>query len=187
MDAAHGQFVSYREKLSMSNPILMAHFHWMYKRVADVLGQFSGDPCHYLPDLACPGFHIYMGDGEGGSASMHYDLQYQSIDWNLCPQVDLERQLSYTLALRLPTGGSGLYVWNVSDYELRKLTAEERKKHLAANRQPSYHGYKIGEIVVHNGHYLHQIARLRQLPVGEYRITLQGHAVASGNGWILYW
>jgi hypothetical protein len=118
---------------------------------------------------------------------MHYDLQYANVDWSLFPGVDLSRQLSYTLALRLPAAGSGLYVWNVSDYLLRSMSPAERKQHLQANQEPQYLPYEPGMMVIHNGHYLHQIARIRQMQAGDYRITLQGHAVWSGNGWILYW
>ncbi len=188
MDASQGRFHEYREKTKLYNPVLETHFDWLYKRLAQKFSEHLGEPCRYDAALSYPGFHIFIGDGRTeGAASRHYDLQYDNIDWSSYGQVQLSRQLSYTLALRLPASGSGLYVWNVNDRALRTLSPEERKRHLEQNQTPAYEGYETGQMVVHNGHYLHQIARLRQMLEGQQRITLQGHAVWTESGWILYW
>jgi hypothetical protein len=190
MDATQGHFAQYHETSHVLNPLLVRHFGWLYDRLASVFSGYLGEPCIYDPNLSYPGFHVFIGDGKteaGASASMHYDLQYKNIDWSSYQNVDFSRQLSITLSLRLPEAGSGIYVWNVNDQLLRRLTADERKQHIAANNNPSYHPYKLGEMVVHNGHYLHQIARIRQMQAGEHRITLQGHAVSTEQGWVLYW
>lgn len=190
MDATHGQFPGYRQKTAVLNPLLIRHFGWLYDRVANSFADYLGEPCIYDPNLSYPGFHIFIGDGKtdgAPSASRHCDLQYENVDWSTYRAVDVSRQLSLTLALRLPPAGSGIYVWNVNDQLLRKIPPDERKQYIAANDQPSYHAYRTGEMVIHNGHYLHQIARLRQMQSGDERITLQGHAISTEKGWVLYW
>lgn len=55
---------------------------------------------------------------------------------------------------------------------------------------PRFHPYRVGGLVVHSGHTVHQIAPMPQPPDAEgsmARITLQGHAIRTGGVWRLYW
>lgn len=188
LDASHGRFAEYQAKVRQLNPILAGAFSWLYQRFAAVLSDYTGEPCLYDDEIAYPGFHVFLEHEEADSSgSMHYDLQADNIDWSAYRRVDHSHQISFTLAVRLPASGSGLYVWNLNDELLRRMSPEERKRHIDLNRQPMYHPYVVGEVVVHSGHYLHQIARIRRMAPGDERITLQGHAAWTEKGWVLYW
>merc|ERR1740121_799564 len=42
-----------------------------------------------------------------------------------------------------------------------------------------FHSYHVGELVVHRGLVVHQIAKSRYMGPGEVRLTLQGHGVCK--------
>ena len=50
-----------------------------------------------------------------------------------------------------------------------------------------YYPYSTGQLIVHSGMYLHQIAAMSEVVPGGERITYQGHALRFGNSWRLYW
>ncbi|HMD37040.1 MAG TPA: hypothetical protein VKH42_18830 [Vicinamibacterales bacterium] len=189
MDATRGRFADYSGAAVGLNPVLERRFGWLYDRLMPALRRAGYSPAIHDERLSRPGFHIYLGDGGDRPTppSIHYDLQYEHIDWAQHGAVDLSRPLSFTLTLRLPAAGGGLHVWDVDVHAVRQMPEAERKTHLFNRRQSTYHPYRLGEMVLHNGHYLHQIARLSDLGVGDARITLQGHAASTGSGWIVYW
>jgi hypothetical protein len=189
MDATRGRFAEYCEGVAKLNPILEERFGWVYARVMPALERAGYAPAIHDARLSRPGFHIYIGDGGDRPTppSIHYDLQYEHIDWTPRGPVDVSHPLSFTLTLRLPSAGGGLHVWEVDVHAARQMPEAERKAHLFNRRQSTYHPYRLGEMVLHNGHYLHQIARLSELGAGDARITLQGHAVSTKAGWIVYW
>ena len=62
----------------------------------------------FSPHLALPGFHIfdYHAIPTADVASIHFDLQYQLIDWSDDgPAPDFTQPISFTLPARLPAGG----------------------------------------------------------------------------------
>ncbi|HEV3139523.1 MAG TPA: hypothetical protein VGY57_03350 [Vicinamibacterales bacterium] len=189
MDATRGRFDSYREGVARLNPILEERFGWLYAKLLPALERAGYSPAIDDARLSHPGFHIYIGDGGDRPTppSIHYDLQYEHIDWSPHGHVDLSTPLSFTLTLRLPSAGGGLHVWDVDVHAARQMPEPARKAYLFNKRQSTYHPYRLGEMVLHNGHYLHQIARLSELGVGDARITLQGHAVSTNSGWVVYW
>jgi hypothetical protein len=189
MDAIRGRFDTYCRNVERMNPILHERFGWMYAKVMQAVDGAGFTPALHDPRLSYPGFHIYFGEGgeRRAEASIHYDLQYEHIDWSPYGSVDLTHPLSFTLALRLPAGGGGLYVWDVDVHAVRQMPDDERRAFMAARRQATYVPYRVGEMVLHNGHYLHQIARLTDMDVTDARITLQGHAVSTPRGWVVYW
>jgi len=187
LDASHAAFEQYQLKARRTNPILLERFEELYNQLVAVLSELTHNRCFYDAALSYPGFHIFHGDGIAQTtASRHCDLQAENIRWDGY-QVDLNRQISFTLVLRLPSSGSGLYVWNIDNRVLAGLGTDERRQYLHERSTPSYHRYEVGALVVHNGHYLHQIARIRNMHLGDQRITLQGHAVFTHRGWVLYW
>lgn len=189
MDATRGRFASYRAGAEKLNPILAEHFGWLYAGVNDALAASGFRPCLHDARLSYPGFHIFLADDEprAPAPSIHYDLQYEHIDWSGYGAVDLSCPFSFTLTLRLPAAGGGLHVWDVDVHAIQQLPEDERRAKLFNKRQSTYHPYAPGEMVVHNGHYLHQIARLSEMQAGDARITLQGHAVSTDRGWVVYW
>lgn len=188
LDAANGRFAEYQKQAQITNRILHNRFKWLYQRLASAMCAFIGEKCLYDDALAYPGFHIFLGDDcRKLSASRHYDLEDRNIDWTRCGIRNIGRHLSFTLALRLPPAGSGLYTWNINNLQLQNMPPEDRHEYLQRNQKPSYHEYEIGRVTIHDGHYLHQIARVRQMVAGDQRITMQGHSVATQKGWLLYW
>jgi hypothetical protein len=189
MDATRGRFAAYHDAALRLNPIMAEQFAWLYARVSGALEGAGFRPCIDDPRLAYPGFHIFLGDDDTRTTppSIHYDLQYEHIDWSGHSALDLSCPLSFTLALRLPSAGSGLHVWDVDVHALQQLPPDERRTQLFNKRHSTYHAYRPGGMAVHNGHYLHQIAKLGEMQPGDARVTMQGHAVSTGRGWIIYW
>jgi hypothetical protein len=188
LDASDGRFPEYREHALRLNPCLYRRFDWLYRRLESTMSAFTGESVSYDEELAHPGFHIFLGnESQEHFASRHYDLQDRNIDWSRYRSPESDRHLSFTLVLRLPTAGSGLYVWDVNDNQLQAMIPQDRHEYLELHQTPTYHPYQIGELVIHDGHYLHQIARIRQMCRGDQRITLQGHSLRTEKGWVLYW
>jgi hypothetical protein len=46
--------------------------------------------------------------------------------------------------------------------------------------------YKVGELVIHDGQTIHQIANMVDATPKDRRISLQGHGVLTDKGYIVY-
>jgi hypothetical protein len=189
LDSKDGQFAAYREHARRLNPELWQRFDWLYRKLAKALEQEKGERVFFEPEhLALPGFHIFLSDPRFSEpASVHFDLQYEHIDWSAWSGTDLSRQLSLTLSIRLPAKGAGLMLWDIHHLQLQGLPEEERKRILQENRTPTFHRYREGDLIMHSGHKLHQIAPMRDMLPDDERITLQAHAMPTDEGWLLYW
>jgi hypothetical protein len=190
IDAAANGFAAYSEAAQASNGLLVEHFADLYERVEAAVAAHLGAPVAYHPGFARPGFHVFLSHELFGnpSASLHFDRQYEHLDWSAVGEVEFDQQLSYTLSVALPARGAGLLVWNVNDLDLRPLDDEAKKEVMRENRVPEVHPYRVGGLALHSGHQLHQIAPMKQMGPEDERITLQGHALPAGDGrWILYW
>lgn len=171
------------------------------ERVRDALENYLDARVEYPTQLPPPGFHIFIGAAipqtdcarnVADCSSSHFDMQYEHIPWNRWySHVDVERTISFTLALKLPTAGGGLTLWE-------SLTLKRMRKNLATQRffdipsaanatSCSLIPYAVGSMVVHNGHLLHQMTGVPRTRVTDERITLQGHGVLADGVWRLYW
>ncbi|MDQ3809127.1 MAG: hypothetical protein M3336_02440 [Chloroflexota bacterium] len=165
------------------------------------LAAYLGQPVEFPRHLPPPGFHLFIGAGIPrrdctrsvlDCGSTHFDMQYEYIPWRRWYRdVDVERTISFTLALNLPDAGGGLKVWE-------PLTLDRVRDDLAARRFPDLATaanmtpavtvpYVVGSMVVHSGHLLHQIAGVGRCTVMDERITLQGHGLFADGVWRLYW
>lgn len=189
LDAPNGRAQQYREGAQRTNPILAEHFSELHRRLLDKLAEEVGERCLLVPDVAYPGFHVFGSHPMFTKplASVHFDMQYLSIDWSAHGELDFDRQLSITLSIKLPAGGGGLRVWNINQLDLRRMTEAQAAEAKRLNAEPEYHPYRVGAMVLHSGHQLHQIAPAPQQIPGDERITMQAHAVPGRNGWIVYW
>ncbi|MGD8439583.1 MAG: hypothetical protein PVG53_03535 [Holophagae bacterium] len=191
LDATQDRFDSYVERARIENPVLEQSFGWLHDRLLDAVADIVAAPCTTHPRLALPGFHVFFGHPSFARpvASKHFDLQYEAIDWSGIGAPDPARQLSITLAIRVPSGGAALKVWNVSWDDVRDADRETRRRLAAANRQASDHPYRPGVVAVHSGHLLHQIAPFVEPKPDDERLTMQAHAlpVDDGDRWIVYW
>ena len=174
----------YFENAPRLNGLLVDHFRPLYQSVIASLEAALGGRCTLAERQAIPGFHVWLGSGiphRGFDvASVHFDLQY--LDNGLCGdrRVTAREVVSLTLPVRLPRAGGGLNVWDVrypepAGSEVWPFTRMARIR------------YKIGSLVLHTGHELHQIAPVKSIEDGDERICLQGHAIRQNEGWLLYW
>jgi hypothetical protein len=185
MDAAMGRAL-YIQRAAQYNPILQEHFGWALERVRECISRAIGLSAEWHPGAALPGFHIYSAHPEFTRpiASIHFDKQYELLDWQGLSEPDFAHPLSFTLAFVLPLSGGGLNVW---DADCRFVPPQMKISELISNRAPAYHRYTPGELVLHSGNFLHQIAPTNRFDPEDRRITLQGHGIKAGNYLYLYW
>lgn len=185
---AKDDYRHYQALAQRYNPVLRRHLGWLYERLAEVLGRHFGAPVTYDEEHALPGFHVYLSCPlfEKPVASIHYDSQYELIEWRDRHEVDFTHPCTFTLVIALPRNGGGLHYWDI-DYERLIASPKQRLGALLARHRRQYHPYRVGSMIVHSGHTLHQIAPGRGLQADDERITLQGHALRRGSHWELYW
>ena len=178
----------YYTKAQIYNPILYDRLGWLYERLTDRLAQLLKAPTSYHPKFARPGFHIYLACKlfEQPIASIHYDLQYNLINWESRDRTDFNNPISFTLAISLPKFGGGLNIWNLHYQEIANISHPEFVQ-LVKSRTKSYYPYQIGQLILHSGHTVHQIAPAKNIQLDDERITLQGHALFSQGSWQIYW
>ena len=189
LDGPKGGFAKYQEDARRLNPILGARFGWLHEKLRAAVSTIVGAEAAYDERVGLPGFHVYLSDPTKPQplASMHYDMQYDQIDWAGWGTPDRSRQVSLTVTIALPASGGGLLVWNINRLAIEQMGDEERRAHMAANRIASYYPYTIGHLAVHTGHYLHQIASTKHLQATDQRVTLQSHALPVDGRWLIYW
>lgn len=186
---SHQKYYEYVEKY---NATLETHFEWLYQKVLAKLSDITQKPCHLEQQKALPGFHIFGIHPRFMKpvGSIHYDYQFEYLKWDQPDLINFEDQtISFTLALELPSGQAGLHIWpEYSDRKKLNIAALHRLIEEDKVQPPEFHQYQEGNIIVHTGNTLHQIAPLTQMIKGERRITLQGHAVLhQEKGYLVYW
>lgn len=188
LDASAGAEV-YVERARQSNPLLASRFGALIERLRAAMQRSLDAPVRLARDKALPGFHVFGAAPafERPFASIHADRQYRGLDWSHEGVVDEEHTLSVTLPLCLPASGGGLRLWPLDGRKIETLDAEQRRALLAQAPPVQEQSYTVGEAVLHDGHLLHQIAPLRAAQTGEWRITLQAHALRFDGVWHLYW
>ena len=189
LDARKGQFAQYQELARAGNPFLDSTFGWVHEKLRRAVSAVVGSEARYDERLALPGFHVHLRDPDRPipPASIHFDLQFELIDWGRIGVPDGREQLSLTLAVALPKEGGGLMVWNINRMEIEAMTDEARKAHMAANRHATRHAYVPGHLAVHSGHQLHQMAPAHDPQPDDERITMQAHALPVDGRWVIYW
>lgn len=189
LDGPRLGFAAYQAEARRLNGLLAARFGWLHERLRLRVSELVGSEAQYDDRVALPGFHVYLSDPSQQQpvASMHYDMQYDQIDWTGWGTPDRTEQLSLTVTVALPASGGGLLVWNINRLAIERMDADERRAHMAANRDALYHPYTVGHLAVHTGHQLHQIAPTKDVQVTDRRITMQSHALPVDGRWLIYW
>ena len=136
----------------------------------------------------CPGFtSSFPAKCSNGRWRLSTKIwQYQTQDWDGFKSVDFNRPISFTLAVALPKYGGGLSVWDVWHEEMVGRSPEEIKA-LIKSRERKHHAYRVGHMVLHSGHMVHQIAPMVNAQPDDERITLQGHGLLCDGTWRVYW
>lgn len=167
-----GGFNYYSKEYTKTNKFLYKHYKNLYDKVLEYFqNKTPNSKVKYR--FAYPGFHIFKCNKlfSFPLASIHKDYQYRNLKLHKDEDIDYDKTLSFTLCLRLPPTGGGLYKFE--------------------NNQKTKINYKAGYIVCHNGKTTHMIAP-SPTPNDDkthYRITLQGHGLydKKQNTWWLYW
>ena len=177
------------QRAAEDNPHLLENFQWLYDKLLIALHEILNGPVLLDPEFALPGLHIFLAHQAFTQplASIHFDLQYGHYDWSTRYKwVDRSHPMSMTLPIVLPSGGGGLRIWDMT-YERSQALGTTAFQEYTKSAPFTYHAYESGVLVVHSGHYLHQIAPLKDLKAGDERITLQAHAARTEQGWVVYW
>ena len=179
----------YQSEIKRTRGLMAAHFGPLYETLLQVLRTALEAECEYHPNYGLPGFHIYQAHPifEQRMGTVHIDRQFDDTGGLGLNEVDLQRQYSMTLALRLPQSGGGLKVWPVDGLALIGADSARRSSVLESKPKAVYHPYKIGTLALHSGALIHQIAPIKQLQPDDERLTLQAHAVWADGRWLVYW
>lgn len=179
----------YQSEIKRTRAIMVAHFGTLYETLLQVLRTALEDECEYHPNYGLPGFHMYQAHPlfEQRMGTVHVDGQFADTGGYGLTEVDLQRQYSMTLALRLPQSGGGLKVWPVNGVNLRGAGAERLAEVSQSKPKAVHHAYKVGVMALHSGALIHQIAPMKQLQPGDERLMLQAHTVWADGRWLVYW
>jgi hypothetical protein len=177
----------YEELAEKYNALLMKEFGWLYQKLSAVLQTKLESEVYRSEKFALPGFHIFLAHPffqHDDLAFKHFDLQYKLLKWRDPQLLDLANPLSFTMAVALPKHGGGMYKWDIP-YSENVPKDEFLAKAGVLNRRLLR--YRIGVMILHKGHHLHQIAPFFNLQPDDERITLQGHIIRYAGKWIYYW
>lgn len=188
------QLKQYSKMRDRFNPILLNNFKDLLEQVRQAIAKHLDTECYFDDNYALPGIHIFGTDWlfESEFAPKHCDLHYAMMDWGDI-EFDPEDNLSFTLALKLPSNGGGLYSWDEFFTIKRDDGYESNKNRMfetELNREDSeFHDYESGRMYLHSGNQFHQIAPFKDIQEGDMRITLQGHGILNKqNGkYLLFW
>ena len=183
------------------NPVLYKKFNWIYEIICERLQGELGEPVVIDGFLAHPGFHIFSAKSgtaiepeylelfEKSLGSVHVDVQNEEhYDyWQKFSKVNIDDTFSFTIPIRLPSGGGGLYTWKdeVNPYSFNYTTNKTKLSELESS--PVSNLYNEGEMIYFMGHLLHQMMPGVNIQPTDKRITVQGHGQKCDGVWRLYW
>jgi hypothetical protein len=168
-----------QKQYDANNAFMKTHFADFYAELLVILEQRFKRPVVYKNDAFLPGFHIFPASfwAKFAVASFHVDLQYRRTVWKKYAGCDFNHPVTFTLSIELPKKGAGIYFFDATEEVPRERAAQAKKMK---------HDYVLGKMVYHSGHHWHVIAPCR-IASGEYRITLQGHAIHAKEATLVYW
>jgi len=144
------------------------------KSVGDALNIRAKDT-RALPGAALPGVHVFSYTEEAclARSSLHRDLQHRALS-PLINNILTEESdksiglISFTVPIRLPEAGGGLVCVDADEQEVRVP-------------------YRLGRLYLHNGQNDHRIDDGYLIGRGDYRVTVQGHALVTMSGRLYYY
>ncbi len=174
-----------------ANSVLKDAFGDVLARVIDAISARLDVPVRLDDRLALPGFHIFRGNAAAPTGlrfggTIHVDTPHERHRFGFA----VENTLSFTLPIALPATGAGMFWWHDVPPALTDAAATPY-----AMAQPAFDwfdankraiGYMPGQMVLHDGTTVHQLANDRPTGDDEWRITLQGHGVFGDGGWHLF-
>ena len=192
------QYQSHRDYV---NPVMYKKFNWIYDIIIEKLQGALGEPVVIDGFLAYPGFHIfsaktgsviereYLKMFEQPLGSVHVDVQNEEHHdyWQKFENVNSDDTMSFTIPIRLPSGGGGLYTWKdeVNPYSFNYTTNDNKLSELESPAITNL--YTEGEMIYFMGYLLHQMMPGVNVEPTDRRITVQGHGQKCDGVWRLYW
>lgn len=181
----------YGARAQQANPVLQAGFSELYDCVVTAIADTTGYPATLSERLGLPGFHIFRGDprvppGLMYGGTVHMDKPHER---HAFPET-IRETLSLTLPLRIPASGAGMYFWPevpntiLSGPKAPHDMSDGQRAWFDAHKQ--YVGYTPGDMVLHDGLTVHQLANPGPTRADEWRISLQGHGVLCNGTWELF-
>lgn len=179
--------VDYYDMAKKINPQLRNKFDWLYSLLQKILEDVLKENVHYNEAIARPGFHIFQAHPACTQpiASIHCDRQFENINFG-SDEIDTEQPISFTLSIELPACGAGLLLYDQHYTELLHKSQKQLDEMYAGSTK-TYHAYRKGDLVIHSGYRVHQIAPAKSIQPNDQRVTLQGHAIKVNSKWIVYW
>jgi hypothetical protein len=172
-----------------SNARLDDNFGEALSELRAFLSRELGGAVEWARGLPLPGFHVFDADAltpGRPTGNSHFDVQYV---WGSFEEPVLDA-VSVTVPIRIPAAGTSLEYWPVDYAEFERLYARGTLDTLAdAERRFERREvpYEPGRACLIRGLPLHRIGPTPRVEPSDHRITLQGHAVRLGEGWIAYW
>jgi len=182
---------AYGATAARSNPVLRGICPKLYQAVAEAIAEHTGHPAVLTDRLAIPGFHIFRGDNRAPpgllyGGTIHMDKPHER---HKLPGT-IDGTLSLTLPLRIPASGAGMYFWkNVPNNMLSGPKAPHEMspaQYAWFNKHKAFVNYEIGEMVLHDGLTVHQLANPGPTDQNDLRVSLQGHGVLCDGVWELF-
>ena len=181
------EWETYTRKARASNPLIQEGLGDVHGKIIDALrSEFDAD---FITDerFSLPGLHIFMPSPffRARFGSCHFDRQWQILDLSPYTGIDTSSIISFTLPLEIPVGGAGLLLWTdkVDPEYSGPVTPGSGQGESICKRVE----YQIGELVIHDGWHLHEIAPFKSDEGELTRMTIQGHAIKCDRGWIVHW
>jgi hypothetical protein len=174
------QHSNYKEHASEMNGILQQRFGDIYDKLICFFQKELGTPVRLSDNGGYPGFHIFVRHwmSKQPIAALHFDKNStKPLTWGDKP---VDGFFSFTLPIRVPTKGAGLYVFDETAADI-----PSHLKPLLRFRNKAKVSYTEGTIVIHDGLTYHMIAP-SDIEEGEYRMTMQGHGLLIDGSWLLY-
>ena len=185
--ANHEKETNYYNKAKTLNPMMMKEFRWLYEDISAALSNVLGKNVCFTQKLALPGFHIFptRRGVQYPCVGMHLDLQYKLHNWDSSNEIDFKNPISFTVPISLSENGGGL---NVCDRPVGQMMfMNDKERQLVFDQETRYIPYHLGELIIHQGLWFHEVAERRNEQSETDRITLQGHGLFGANSWTLYW
>jgi hypothetical protein len=199
-------------QIKTNNLILQEHFGHLIEKINISLASLLDEPIKAMDGFSLPGFHIFESltgeDPIRPPVELHYDSELWGEIFGQHPTLskkytekeffDPELTLSFTLALKFPKKGTGLYTWpTLTRHELISYANTLEVSRFATmacllnQHKREFTPYTVGHYVTHNGQVVHWIPPMavsgEPIPVGEQRITLQGHGIKHAGIWEIFW
>ena len=117
-------------------------------------------------------------------APRHTDTHYAMVEWDESKfKFDPKNNLSYTIPIKLPKNGAGVYFWDEYFYVDMTTNYQENATRMFSKeldkKDAHYHEHQLGLMITHSGNQYHQVGAFNDIEDEDCRITIQGHAIKN--------